>query len=87
MTDSATLNQSFSPAGDERRVEYRPSRAEQMADAIFHMPFTGYLTQQPLLAAINTERNIHDTSNPSRRPQTDANVSACHRTSRLSINE
>lgn len=31
------------------------SQAEQMADVIFHMPFTGYLTQQPLLAAINTE--------------------------------
>lgn len=42
-----------------------------MTDAIFHMPFTGYLTQQPLLASINTARNIHDTSNPSIKPQTD----------------
>lgn len=66
----ATLNQSFLQPGTTCRIS-SISQAEQMADVIFHMPFTGYLTQQPLLAAINTERNIHDTSNPSIRPQTD----------------
>lgn len=67
---TATRNQSFLQPGITCRIS-SISQAEQMTDVIFHMPFTGYLTQLPLLAAINTERNIHDTSNPSIRPQTD----------------
>lgn len=67
---TATLNQSFLQPWTTCQIS-SISQAEQMADVIFHMPFTGYLTQQPLLAAINTEHNIHDTSNPSIRPQTD----------------